>query len=613
MTTSACETRFGRIRNSVDATPVYEAEHKAEIMAKTASDIVVDTLYDWGVRVIFGIPGDGVNGVIEALRQRKDDITFIQTRHEEAAAFMACGYAKTTGKIGCCVATSGPGGIHLLNGLYDAKLDGQPVVAVTGMQFSDLIQTHTQQDVELDKLFMDVCVYNARVMNAAHAKNVAELACRTALSYRGVSHMTIPVDVQSAKVEERSKRNVKGHTSDASARSARRPGEEFLKSAAEVLNSGKKVAILAGRGALDATDELIEVAEKLGAPIIKALLGKACVPDDSPYTTGGIGLLGTKPSQDAMEDCDTILIAGSSFPYIEFMPKPGQARGVQIDLDPTRIGLRYPVEVALVGDTKTTLRELVPLLKRNEKRGFLEEAQAGMRDWWKLMESRGTRMDEPMKPQLIAWELGKRLPNDAIVCCDSGTIATWFARQIPVKRGQMHTLSGTLATMACGLPYAIGAQVAHPNRPVIAFVGDGGLTMLMGEIATAVKYRLPVKIFVIKNDVLGQIKWEQMVFLGNPEYVCELQPIDFAGVARACGATGISVRHPGDCAKVVEQALNTDGPVVVEAIVDANEPPLPAKATVEQAAHFAEALARGTRDAGKIAATVFKDKVRELV
>ncbi len=582
-------------------------------MATTASDILVDKLYDWGIRVIFGIPGDGVNGVIEALRKRQDDIRFIQVRHEEAAAFMACGYAKATGRIGCCLATSGPGGIHLLNGLYDAKLDGQPVVAITGMQFSDLIHTHTQQDVELDKLFMDVAVYNCRVMSAAHAENVAELACRSAMSYRGVAHITIPVDVQDAEVEERSKRNVEHHVSDVPARSARLPHEADLRRAADLLNAGKKIVILAGRGALDATDELLEAAETLGAPIVKALLGKAAVPDDSPYTTGGIGLLGTKPSQDAMEDCDTILIVGSSFPYIEFMPKPGQARGVQIDLDPLRIGLRYPVEVGLVGDSARTLQELAKLLRRNENRKFLEETQAGMRDWNKLMQSRAERMDAPMKPQVVASAIGKRLSSDAIVCCDSGTIATWWARHMPAQRGQIHTVSGNLATMACGLPYAIGAQVAHPERQVIAFVGDGGFTMLMGEIATAVKYNLPIKVFIIKNNSLGQIKWEQLVFLGNPEYVCELHPINFAEIARACGATGITIENPNDCARLVEQALNTDGPVVVEAVVDPNEPPMPPKVTMEQAAHFAEALARGTQDATEIAKTVFKDRIRELV
>ncbi len=582
-------------------------------MAKTTSEILVDKIYDWGVRVVFGIPGDGVNGIIEALRKRQDEIQFVQVRHEEAAAFMACGYAKVTGRLGCCLATSGPGGIHLLNGLYDAKLDGQPVLAITGMQFSDLIHTYTQQDVELDKLFMDVCVYNARVMNAAHTENVAELACRTAMAHRGVAHITIPVDVQELTADERSKRNVEHHVSDVPARSARLPNETDLQRAADILNAGERIAILAGRGALDATDELIQVAEVSGAPIIKALLGKAAVPDDSPYTTGGIGLLGTKPSQDAMERCDTLLIVGSSFPYIEFMPKPGQARGVQIDADPVRIGLRYPVEVGLVGDSKRSLQELFTKLRPNPNRSFLEEAQAGMRDWNELMKSRAEHMGSPMKPQVIAHEIGKRLSSDAIVCCDSGTIATWWARHIPAKRGQIHTVSGNLASMACGLPYAIGAQFAYPSRQCIAFVGDGGFTMLMGEIATAVKYKLPIKVFIVKNNSLGQIKWEQMVFLGNPEYVCDLQPIDFAGIARACGATGITIDDPRDCGRLVEQALNTEGPVVVEAVVDPNEPPMPPRATLEQAAHLAESLARGTPGAVKIAATLLKDKVRELV
>jgi pyruvate dehydrogenase (quinone)/pyruvate oxidase len=408
-------------------------------------------------------------------------------------------------------------------------------------------------------------------------------------------------------------RNVAHHVSDVPARSARLPRQEDLQRAADVLNAGKKVVILAGRGALDATDELIETAEILGAPIVKPLLGKACVPDDSPYTTGSIGLLGTKPSQDALEDCDTLFMVGTSFPYIEFLPKPGQARGVQIDMDPVRIGLRFPVEVGLVGDSQRTLAELIPLLKRNENRRFLEEAQAGMRDWANTMRTRETVTTKPMKPQVIAAELGKRLPDNACVSCDSGTIATWWARSIPAKRGQKHTLSGTLATMACGLPYAIGAQIAYPDRMSVAFVGDGGLTMLMGEIATCVKYKLPVKIFVVKNDVLGQIKWEQMVLLGNPEYVCELQPINFAEVARAMGATGVVIDDPNNAGEMVDKVLSTPGCVVAECIVDPNEPPLPPKIKAEQAVHFAESLARGTRDASDIMKTVFKDKIRELV
>ncbi|HUC68126.1 MAG TPA: thiamine pyrophosphate-dependent enzyme [Stellaceae bacterium] len=584
-------------------------------MPQTASDILIDTLIDWGVDTVFGIPGDGVNGIIEALRLKRDKIRFIQVRHEEAAAFAACGYAKFTGKLGCCIATSGPGGIHLLNGLYDAKLDGVPVLAITGLQFHDLLTTYTQQDVELDKLFMDVAKYNVRVMGPAHVENAVELACRTALAYRGVAHVTIPVDFQSQPVKKaaRSARNLPRHVSEIWADSAHVPTDEALRRAAELLNAGTKITILAGRGALGARKELEEVAEILGAPIAKPVLGKACVPDESPYTTGGVGLLGTRPSQDALEGCDTLLIVGSSFPYIEFYPKPGQARAVQIELDPQRIGLRHPVEIGLVGDSIRVLRRLIPLLDRNAERGWLEAAQRGKAEWQKLMEERGTRLDMPMKPQVVAHELGRLLKDDAIIATDSGTITTWVARHVPIRGEQMFSLSGNLATMACGLPYAIGAQAAYPDRQVVAFVGDGGFTMLMGEIATAVKHELPIKVIIIKNNSLGQIKWEQMVFLGNPEYVCDLHPIDFAAFARACGAKGMSIERPEECRRVLEQAMATPGPVVVEALVDPNEPPMPPRVKPEQALHFGQALARGTPQRGKIALTVMSDTVREIV
>jgi len=583
-------------------------------VSTTASDVLVGRLHEWGVEVVFGLPGDGINGVMEALRKRREEIRFVHVRHEEAAAFMACGYAKFTGRLGVCLATSGPGGIHLLNGLYDAKLDGQPVLAITGLPVSDLINTHTQQDVELDRLFVDVCKYNARVMNAAHVENVVDLACRTALTYRGVSHVTLPVDVQEMPGDEgRSKRNVAHHTSEIRARSARLPADADLSKAAQILNAGKKVAILAGRGAIGATEELETVAETLAAPIVKPLLGKEAVPDDSPYTTGAVGLLGTRPSQEVLEGCDTLLMVGTSFPYIEFYPEPGQARGVQIELDPMRIGLRYSVEVGLVGDSRQTLRALAPRLKRNADRSFLEAAQEGMRSWSDLMAERASRMDRPMKPQRVAAELGRRLPHDAIVTCDSGTIATWWARHIPVRRGQMHSLSGNLATMANGLPYAIAAQVAYPDRQCVAFVGDGGFSMLMAEFSTCVKYRLPVKVVVVKNNTLGQIKWEQLVFLGNPEYGCQLEPIDFAAFARACGGTGFTIEDPATCGDVLDQALATAGPVIVEAVVDPFEPPMPPKATAAQAVKLAEALVRGEPDREKILATIISNKLRELI
>lgn len=584
-------------------------------MAKTAADILIETLQDWGVEVIFGLPGDGINGLMESLRTRQEQIRFVQVRHEESAAFMACAYAKYTGKLGVCLATSGPGGIHLLNGLYDAKLDGQPVLAITGMAYHDLVHTFTQQDVELDKLFEDVAIYNNRIMGATHVKNVTALACRAALMNRGVAHITFPIDLQemTLKQDQRSERNVRGHTASTFARSAGLPDEAALRSAAQLLNAGKKVAMLVGAGALGATAELEQAADLLGAPIIKALLGKAAVPDDSLFTTGGIGLLGTRPSEEALEECDTLLMVGTSFPYIEFYPKPDQARSVQIDVDPIRIGLRYPIEVGLVGDSRETLRHLIPLLQRKAERSFLEKAQAGMEEWWQLMETRGTREDKPMKPQVVAWELGKRLQSNAIVSCDSGTNTTWWARQIPVKRGQMHSVSGNLASMACGLPYAIAAQIAYPDRQCIAFVGDGGFSMLMGEFVTAVKYQLPIKVIIIKNNTLGQIKWEQMVFLGNPEYGVELEDIDFATVARACGGVGFTIDDPAHCGVVLDQALNTPGPVVVQAVVDQNEPPMPAKIKPNQAIKFAESLAKGQPNRMQIAGTVFENKIRELI
>jgi pyruvate dehydrogenase (quinone) len=582
-------------------------------MAKTGADILIDTLIDWNVDVVFGLPGDGINGIMESLRTRQDHIRFIHVRHEESAAFMACAYAKFTGRLGVCLATSGPGGVHLLNGLYDAKLDGQPVLAITGHHYHDLIDTHSQQDVDLDRLFVDVALYSTRIMGPAHVANVANLACRIALSRRGVAHLNFPTDLQTFTTQERSKSNVKGVASDVFSRGAALPSETDLQRAAEIVNSGRRVAILAGRGALKATDELEQLADMVAGPIIKPLLGKAAVPDDSPFTTGGIGLLGTAPSVTALEECDTLLMVGTSFPYMEFLPKPGQARGVQIDCDPVRIGLRYPVEVGLVGDAKRTLQELLPMLRRKSDRSFLDEAQENMGKWRELMEERASRMDMPMKPQVVAHEIGKRLPENAIVACDSGTIATWWARHIPARRGQMHTISGTLATMACGLPYAIGGQVAYPDRPCIAFVGDGGFTMLMAEFATAVKYQLPIKVFIIKNNTLGQIKWEQMVFLGNPEFGCELNPIDFAKFAEACGGTGFTIENPEDCGDIVETALSTPGPVVVQAVVDPNEPPMPPKATLEQGFQMAKALIRGTSGGGKIFSTIVEDKVKEMI
>ncbi|HEY2853782.1 MAG TPA: thiamine pyrophosphate-dependent enzyme [Gemmatimonadaceae bacterium] len=583
-------------------------------MAPSTAALLVDRLCAWGVDTVFGLPGDGINGIFEALRTNQKRIRFIQVRHEESAAFAACGYAKFTGRLGVCLATSGPGGIHLLNGLYDAKCDGQPVLAITGHTFHDLIGTHYQQDVDLDKLYIDVAAYNQRVMGPAHVVNVVDEAVKTALARRTVAHITIPKDIQDWSSDGlRSSANISKHSADLFTAAFPTPPRGDIERAAEILNDGSRVAILAGRGCLGARDEILSLAEHLGAPIVKPLLGKAVVPDDNPYTTGGIGLLGTAPSQDALAECDTLLIAGSTFPYIEFYPKPAQAKAIQIDVDPSRIGIRYPVEVGLVGDCRTVLRDLLPHIERKKHRDFLDEAQNRMKHWRKLMKERGTRGDMPMKPQVVTYELNKLLDDDAIISSDSGTIATWSARYIDIRDRMQFSLSGSLATMANGLPYSIGAAVAYPKRQVVCVVGDGGFTMLMGEIATLVKYDLPVKVIIVKNNVLGEIKWEQMALEGNPEYGVELQPIDFAAYAKACGCAGFTIEKPKDAASVLREALEHDGPAVVQAVVDPNEPPFPGKITTKQAIHFAEALARGQRDRWDIIKDVLEDKVREVV
>ena len=584
------------------------------MVGRNTSELLVQRLVDWGVSTIFGLPGDGINGVFEALRVQRERIRFVQVRHEEAAAFMACAYAKFTGRLGVCVATSGPGAIHLLNGLYDAKMDGAPVLAVTGQTYHDLLGQQYQQEVDLPSLFKDVAVYNQMIVGAGQVEAAVDAACRTALARRGVAHLTVPVDIQEQKLsdDQTSAKNVPGHTSVVWTPPIVVPRQMDLARAADVLNAGTKTVILAGQGALGATDELEQLADTLGAPIVKALLGKAVVPDDSPYTTGGIGLLGTLPSEEAMESCDTLFMVGTSFPYLEFYPDHEQARGVQIDLDPARIGLRYPVEVGLVGDARATLQALLPLLRRRTDRAFLEQAQSGMKAWWELMESRATRDGTPVKPAVVARALDELLADDAIITTDSGTITTWVARHVRIKRRQQFSCSGNLATMAPGLPYAIAAQIAYPDRQVVAFVGDGGFTMLMGELATAVKYQLPIRIVVVKNNTLGQIKWEQMVFLGNPEYGVDLQPIDFVKFAEACGAVGFHCETPDDVRPALERAFTATGPALVEALVDPYVPPLPARATPTQALHLAESLARGEPHAGRIALTIFREKVRDL-
>lgn len=583
-------------------------------MSKTVADILIERLIDWGVDTVFSLPGDGINGIYEALRRRQETIKLIVVRHEESAAFAACGYAKFTRRLGVCLATSGPGGIHLLNGLYDAKCDGQPVLAITGHTFHDLSGTHYQQDVDLNTLFKDVAVYSERVMGPSHTGNVVDAAIKAAISRRAVAHLTIPKDIQDWNADDdRSKTNIPLHSGDLYSDPLPLPSPTLLQQAARVIQAGSKIAILAGRGCLGAKSEILELAELLGAPIIKPLLGKGVVPDDHPLTTGGIGLLGTAPSQEALEECDTLIIAGSSFPYLEFYPKPGQARAVQIDLDAARIGLRYPVEVGLVGQCWDVLRALLPLLEKKSDRRFLESVQLKMGQWNELMDERGTRMDSPLKPQVVVRALNEFLADDAIICCDTGTVTTWAARHIRMKGDMEFSASGTLASMGNGLPYSLGAAIAYPGRQIVCIAGDGGFTMLMGELATLVKYALPVKILVLKNNLFGMIKWEQLAFEGNPQYGVDLQPIDFAGIARSCGATGLTVDDPHEVRSVLEQAFSIPGPAVIEAVIDPFEPPLPGKITTEQAWQFVKAVARGTEDRWALVKTFVENKIREVV
>ncbi len=462
-----------------------------------------------------------------------------------------------------------------MNGMLDAKTEQAPLLAITGMTYHDLIGTSYLQDVNIDYLVNDVAIFNERIMGPQHVTNVVDYACRTALTQRGPAHIAFPIDFQAAPADsgQRFQRNVPGHTSASYQPPVRIPEPGLIERAAETLSGKAKVAILVGAGARGAGPELEETAEKLGAPIIKAQLGKDCVPDDSPYTTGPIALVGSRPSEEALEECDALLIVGSTMPYIEYYPSPGQAVCVQIDDKPERLGLRYPVDVGLVSDAAATLRALLPHLARNEDRSFLEKAQRGMADWWALMEERSTDDQTPMRPQTPAWALSGALTDDAIVCGDSGTVTTWVARQVKTRAGQKFSFSGTNCSMAAALPYAIGAQSAYPDRQVVAFTGDGSLTMQLGDFLTCVQHGLPVKIIVIKNNTLGLIKWEQMVFLGNLEYGVNMAGLDFVKYAEACGARGMRIEDPKTCAEQMREALSWDGPVIVECVVDAHEPP----------------------------------------
>jgi pyruvate dehydrogenase (quinone) len=593
---------------------------------KTA-DIMAEALIDWNVDVVFGIPGDGINGFIEALRRRQHKIKFILVRHEEAAALMACGYAKYTGKLAVCVATSGPGAIHLLNGLYDAKADNIPVIAITGSTYSDLMNSSYQQDVNLLQLFSDVAVYNNMMNVPEQAEMAVDIACRTALSSKGISHLTIPIDVQDRKLKGNySRHKIPGHTSDIFAAPAL-PDRKLIEKAASILNAGKKVVLLVGQGALDASEEVSAVAQKLDAPIIKALLGKAVIPDDDPYCLGGLGMLGTEPASDAMNEADTLFMIGTSFPYIDYLPKPGEARGIQIDIKPEKIGLRYPVEVGLVGNSKNILSELLPLLSDKRRKDdinknivstissqFLRSKQTAMRHWIRILKDQSSRTDKPIKPQVIANAVSEELEDDAVISVDSGTNTFWAARFLTLRKGMKFTVSGSLATMANGLPYVIAAQIAYPVRQCVAFVGDGGFTMLMGEFATAVQYNLPIKVVIIKNNSLGMIRWEQIAFLGNPEFGVELSSIDFVKFARACGGKGYAIREPNEVKSVMHKAMSEKKkPTIIEAYVDPFEPPMPPKVHTRFVHNIAESFVKGEPYAREIGTTLYKDKVHEVL
>jgi pyruvate dehydrogenase (quinone) len=586
-------------------------------VARIASEALIERLADWGVDTVFGLPGDGINGIMEGLRRHQDRVRFVLVHHEEAAAFMATAYAKATGRIGVCLATSGPGGIHLLNGLYDAKLDHMPVLAITGMQETPVLGTGYQQEVALDRLYADVAEYNQMIYNPAQLPAVVDLAIRTAYSRRGVAHLTVPNDLQVADAGADPWQHVAPARSPDTApvllAPPGRPADEDLHRLAGFLNEGNKTAILAGAGALHARAELLALAETLAAPVVKTLPGKAAVPDDSPYTTGGIGLLGTKPSEDLMTEVDTLLLVGTNFPYTKHLPPPGKARVAQIEADPARAGARVATELPVVGDAKQTLQALLPLLKQRTDTSLLDKYAKEMDRWRQNMAALANPGREPIAPQYVVSLLDELAADDAVLTCDSGTIATWAARHWSIRGERGFYLSGNLATMAPGLPYSIGIQHAFPGRQVIAYVGDGGFAMLMAEFLTAIQHALPVKVVINNNNSLGQILWEQMV-LGYPEHgVRYPEPFaNYATFAIANGALGIKVDHPADLRAAIGEALAHPGPAIVDVNVNPDEPPLPGKVEYEQAKKFAQAFLRGQPRKATIATTLFSDKIEQL-
>ncbi|MVN21610.1 pyruvate oxidase [Mucilaginibacter sp. HMF7410] len=538
------------------------------------SDILIDKLIAWKVEVIFGMIGDGINPIIESIRKKQDKIRFITVRHEEAAAFMASGYFKHSGKLAACIATSGPGAVHLMNGIYDAAKENVPVIAITGSTYHDLLGTHFTQEVDTVSLMKDATVFNQMLTGPQHALTAVDLACRAALTTPGVAHLTISTDVQQKVLSEdkKSKKAANLHGSSTYMPRVETPEEDELNTAANLINSSSKVMILAGRGALKARAEVGQLAEKLGAPVAKALLGKALLPDDSPFTTGGTGHLGTYPSQQMMAECDLLLILGSTMPWIEYYPK--NAKGIQIDRDPKRIGLRFPVDIGLNGDVKATLTALLPKLKKNSNHSFLQLAQQRMADWKKTIARLEEDKSLPIKPPFLVAQVNRLLTDDAMISIDTGAHTVFTARHIQIRPQQQVAVCGNLASMAPGLPYAIAAQIAYPGRQSIAMVGDGGFTMLMGEMATAVRYNLPVKVVVFKNNTLSMDQYEQLD-IGSKPYGIDLQPIDFVKIAEACGAEGYRCTKPDEIASTLKKAFASTRPAVIEVLVDPEQNPAP--------------------------------------
>jgi pyruvate dehydrogenase (quinone) len=580
-------------------------------MAKTVGDFLVERLHAWGVRIVFGYPGDGINGVFGALRRARGKIRFVQVRHEEMAAFMASAHAKFTGELGVCIATSGPGATHLITGLYDARLDHMPVLAIAGQQARDALGGHYQQEVDLAAAFKDVAgSFVQQASTPAQVRHIVDRAVRVAVSERRVTAIILPNDLQEEKYEEPARAHGTLHSGVGYSKPVVVPAQADLERAAEVLNSGRKVALLVGAGALGATDEVIAVADRLQAGAAKALLGKAALPDDLPWVTGAIGLLGTEPSWKLMTGCDTLLMIGSGFPYSEFLPKEGQARAVQVDIAPDMLSLRYPMEVNLVGDAAETLRALLPLLEAKGDRAWRDDIAGWMSSWWRTLEDRAMQPARPVNPQRVAWELSPRLPADVILTSDSGSCANWYARDLRMRRGMMASLSGGLASMGAAVPYAIAAKFAHPQRPVVALVGDGAMQMNnMAELITVSKYwkewadpRWIVCVF--NNEDLNQVTWEQRVMEGDPKFDASQQipDVPYHRFAELIGLRGIYVDDPGRLGQAWDEALAADRPVVLEVKTDPEVPPLPSHITLKQATNFAKALAKGDPHEGGVIA-----------